>query len=332
MLVIPMKDHKEVVIGVLQLINRKRDFEAVLAAPADVERQVVPFSRRTVELVTALAGQAAVAIENSQLYAEIENLFKGFVNAAVTAIEQRDPTTFGHSGHVAGMTVGLAKVVDRSPDGPYRTVHFTREQTREIEYAGLLHDFGKVGVREQVLVKAKKLYPHDLALIKQRCAFVRRTAEREFWRKRALFLEERGAKGYEAFLKTLEDEQARELGELDRFLATVVQANEPTVLPTGRFEDLKRVTGLRCDDVDGRSAGARPRNHGQRSAGRPARPAPVPAVRGSQGVRERRGASRYQSRNFTETSSRRPPNARRSATAGSAPASLAPSNGPTNRR
>src|SRR5438034_358646 len=148
MLVIPMKDHKDEVIGVLQLINRKRDFEAVLAAPADVERQVVPFSRRTVELVTALAGQAAVAIENSQLYAEIENLFKGFVNAAVTAIEQRDPTTFGHSGRAAGMTVGLAKVVDRSGDGPYRTVHFSREQIREIEYAGLLHDFGKVGVRE----------------------------------------------------------------------------------------------------------------------------------------------------------------------------------------
>src|SRR2546425_4242378 len=93
MLVIPMKDHKETVIGVLQLINRKRDFEAVLAAPADVERQVVPFSRRTVELVTALAGQAAVAIENSQLYAEIENLFKGFVNAAVTAIERSEEHT-----------------------------------------------------------------------------------------------------------------------------------------------------------------------------------------------------------------------------------------------
>ncbi len=253
MLVIPMKDHKEEVIGVLQLINRKRDFEAVLAAPADVERQVVPFSRRTVELVTALAGQAAVAIENSQLYAEIENLFKGFVNAAVTAIEQRDPTTFGHSGRVAGMTVGLAKVVDRSGDGPYRTVHFSREQIREIEYAGLLHDFGKVGVREQVLVKAKKLYPHDLALIKQRYAFVRRTAEREFWRKRALFLEEHGAKGYEAFLKSLEDEQARELGELDRFLETVLQVNEPTVLPAGRFEDLKTIAGLQYDDVDGRS-------------------------------------------------------------------------------
>src|SRR5207253_5934464 len=81
----------------------------------------------------------------------------------------------------------------------------------------------------------------------------------------------------------------------------------------------------------GRAAGARPRHHDRRSAGRPARPAPVPAVRGSQGVRERRRVSRYQSRNFTETSSRKPPNARRSATAGSAPASLAPSSGPTSR-
>src|SRR5947199_9528738 len=157
MLVIPMKDHKEEVIGVLQLINRKRDFEAVLAAPADVERQVVPFSRRTVELVTALAGQAAVAIENSQLYAEIENLFKGFVNAAVTAIEQRDPTTFGHSGRVAGMTVGLAKGVDRSGDGRYRHVNFSREQIRQSESAARLHGIRNLGVRAQLRVRANKL-------------------------------------------------------------------------------------------------------------------------------------------------------------------------------
>ena len=85
MLVIPMKDHKEEVIGVLQLINRKRRFEAVLSTPAEVEQQVIPYSRRTVELVTALAGQAAVAIENSRLYEDIERLFEGFVLAAVTA-------------------------------------------------------------------------------------------------------------------------------------------------------------------------------------------------------------------------------------------------------
>jgi len=251
MLVIPMKDHKEQVIGVLQLINRKRRFEAVLATPRDVDQQVVPFSKRTVELVTALAGQAAVAIENGQLYREIERLFEGFVQAAVRAIEQRDPTTFGHSGRVADMTVRLAAVVDRAEDGPYRTVRFSREQLREIRYAGLLHDFGKVGVREQVLVKAKKLYPLQLELIRQRHDFVRRSAEREFWRKRAEFLETHGRKGYEQFLRTLEQEHAAELGELEHFMTTVLQANEPTVLPATHFEELLVLAGRTYQDLSG---------------------------------------------------------------------------------
>src|SRR5213082_2470882 len=251
MLVIPMKDHKEQVIGVLQLINRKRRFEAVLATPRDVDQQVVPFSKRTVELVTALAGQAAVAIENGQLYREIERLFEGFVQAAVRAIEQRDPTTFGHSGRVADMTVRLAAVVDRAEDGPYRTVRFSREQLREIRYAGLLHDFGKVGVREEVLVKAKKLYPLQLELIRQRHDFVLRSAEREFWRKRAEFLETHGRQGYDQFVKTLEQEHAAELAELERFMATVLRANEPTVLPATHFEELLGLAGRTYEDLSG---------------------------------------------------------------------------------
>jgi HD-GYP domain-containing protein (c-di-GMP phosphodiesterase class II) len=252
MLVIPMKDHKEEVIGVLQLINRKRHPDAVLATPADVEQQVVPYSRRTVELVTALAGQAAVAIENSRLHQEIERLFEGFVQAAVHAIEQRDPTTFGHSGRVANMTVGLAGVVDRAEDGAYRAVSFTREQIKEIRYAGLLHDFGKVGVREQVLVKAKKLYPLQLELIKQRHHFVRRTAEREFWRKRSEFLETHDRKEYEPFLRALEGEHAREIELLDGFLDAVLRANEPTVLPGGRFEALLQLARHTYEDPSGR--------------------------------------------------------------------------------
>jgi len=252
MLVLPMKDHKEEVIGVLQLINRKRHPEAVLAAPADVEHQVVPYSRRTVELVTALAGQAAVAIENSRLYEEIERLFEGFVKAAVHAIEQRDPTTFGHSGRVANMTVGLASVVDRADDGAYRAVTFTREQIKEIRYAGLLHDFGKVGVREQVLIKAKKLYPLQLDLIRQRHHFVKRTAEREFWRKRAEFLESHDRKAYAPFLRALEQEHAREMAALDGFLDAVLSANEPTVLPAGGFEALLQLARRTYEDPTGR--------------------------------------------------------------------------------
>jgi HD-GYP domain-containing protein (c-di-GMP phosphodiesterase class II) len=251
MCVIPMKDHGEQIIGVLQLINRKRQFDAVLASADAVEQQVVPYSRRTVELVTALAGQAAVAIENSRLYEDIERLFEGFVLAAVTSIEQRDPTTFGHSGRVAKMTVDLAEAVDRASHSAFRNITFTREQLREIRYAGLLHDFGKVGVREQVLVKAKKLYPHDLVLIKQRCAFLRRTAERNFWQQRAEFLEHHGRRGYEAFCVDLEAACGQEMAELEAFVRLVEQANEPTVLPEERFGPLVSFTEREYDDIDG---------------------------------------------------------------------------------
>lgn len=251
MLVIPMKDHKEEIIGVLQLINRKRDFDAVLATPDVVERQVVPYSKRTVELVTALAGQAAVAIENSRLYEDIERLFEGFVNAAVLAIEQRDPTTFGHSGRVAGYTVGLAEVVDRAGDGPFKDIRFTREQLREIKYAGLLHDFGKVGVREQVLVKAKKLYPPDLSMVKQRYGLIRRTAERDYWRKRAEFLAEHGKRGYDKFIAELDREHQEELANVQRFLDVVLQSNEPTLLPEGSFEELQALASRTYEDYEG---------------------------------------------------------------------------------
>lgn len=252
LLTIPMKDHRDAVIGVLQLINRKRHATVRLERPKDFATEVLSYTRRLVELVSALAGQAAVSIENSRLYEDIERLFEGFVTAAVTAIEQRDPTTFGHSGRVASMTVRLAETVDRASDGPYRHVSFSREEIREIRYAGLLHDFGKVGVREQVLIKAKKLYPPDLALVSQRYAFIRRTAERAFDRRRADFLERHGREGYDAFLREARAELDGELAMLDRFMRLVAESNEPTVLPEGSFEELLRYAERTYPDLDGK--------------------------------------------------------------------------------
>lgn len=248
---IPMKDHKDEVIGVVQLMNRKRDFQAKLATREDVEAQVIPYTKRTVEIVSSLAGQAAVSMENSQLYESIERLFEGFVKASVTAIEQRDPTTFGHSGRVAAMTVGLAQAADRTTTGPYRDVNFSREQIRQIRYAGLLHDFGKVGVREQVLVKAKKLYPPDLALIQQRHAFLHRTAERDFFQQRVEYLERSGQEGYRAFVDQLRAEHEARLKEMDRFLQLIAESNEPTVLPAGNFEELIRYAQVFYQDLEG---------------------------------------------------------------------------------
>ncbi|HVX39012.1 MAG TPA: HD domain-containing phosphohydrolase [Gemmatimonadaceae bacterium] len=251
MLVIPMKTHRDEIIGVLQLINRKRDPEARLSSPDVVDREVLTYDQHAVELVSALASQAAVAIENSRLYEDIERLFEGFVTAAVTAIESRDPTTSGHSGRVATLTVGLAEAIDRGGEGPYRDVRFTREQLRELRYAGLLHDFGKVGVREQVLVKEKKLYPKDLDIIRQRFAYLRQSAELSFERERADVLLAAGRTGYDEAIERLVCDRQAARDRLHRYLDAIVKANEPTILPEGSFEELTEINRATYVDFDG---------------------------------------------------------------------------------
>lgn len=153
MLVVPMVDHKGKVVGVLQLINHKRSREGVIRNEADADEHVLEYGERAIETVQSLAGQAAVSIENGHLYQSIANLFEGFIKAAVTAIDQRDPATSGHSLRVTELTCDLADLMNRTTEGPFREVAFTEEEMRQLRYAGLLYDFGKVGVCEEVLVK-----------------------------------------------------------------------------------------------------------------------------------------------------------------------------------
>jgi len=250
MMVLPMKTHRDEIVGVLQLINRKRTMDVRLSSPEVGEREVLTYDQRSVELASALASQAAVAIENGKLYEDIERLFEGFVTAAVTAIESRDPTTSGHSARVATLTVGLAEVVDRASDGVYRDVSFSREQLRELRYAGLLHDFGKVGVREQVLVKQKKLYPHDLQIIRHRFGYLLQRADLEFERERADFIVAHGTERMNAAISRLEEQRASRRTELMTFLDAIVRANEPTVMPEGSFEALREINTRTYVDFD----------------------------------------------------------------------------------
>lgn len=253
MLVVPMKNQKDEVIGVLQFINAKRDPAVKLTSPKVVHQEVIPFSQRSQDLASSLASQAAVALENNLLYRDIQRLFEGFVKASVTAIESRDPTTFGHSERVAALTVGLAEAVDRSDSGPYKTINFSRQEIQELRYASLLHDFGKVGVREDVLVKAKKLYPSQLDLIKKRFLYVRKAVELESVRKKMTFLMENGNQNFlETFGKMDVDFQG-EAARLEEFLQAILQANEPTVLPEKSSEKLLEIAGWTFDDPSGQA-------------------------------------------------------------------------------
>ena len=243
MLVVPMATPQGTVIGVLQLINCKRDPAVALGSPAAVEAAVTPYPERFRSLAASLASQAAVALENSRLYQSIQTLFEGFVQASVIAIESRDPTTSGHSFRVADFTVALAAAVDRADHGPFRELRFSTDEMKEIRYASLLHDFGKVGVREDVLVKAKKLPPGHLDLIRQRGEIIRRGLELRHARRKTDWLLHHGRDGFADRCAAWDAELAAVLADLDVHLKAVAAANEPTVMPDDVSTGIRDLAG-----------------------------------------------------------------------------------------
>lgn len=157
MLVVPMRDHQDDIIGVLQLINS-----------LDSQGGVVPFKKEFDDLIFSLASQAAVAIRNVRLIEEVKTLFRSLVRYSTTAIDARSPHTAGHSGRVAKYSVRLAQAINEEKDGHFGQVKFTPEQLEELRMAAWLHDIGKIGVKESVLEKANKLTDEQLDVVRHR--------------------------------------------------------------------------------------------------------------------------------------------------------------------
>ncbi len=251
LLTLPMKNGRGQVNGVLQLINCKARRSAKLTSSQAVAREVRTFPRRAVRVALSLAAQAAVAFENSRLYSDIHTLFVGFVQASVTAIEQRDPTTSGHSQRVSQMTLGLAEVVDRVETGPYADTHFSAEQMKEIRYAALLHDFGKVAVREEVLVKAKKLYPSQMEVVSNRFDYIYKDMEARTEREKVRALLEMDRNRALAHIAALDEEYRSTRAETEDLFRAILRADQPTVLPAGHFERIHEIAKKTFQDPRG---------------------------------------------------------------------------------
>jgi response regulator RpfG family c-di-GMP phosphodiesterase len=200
-------------------------------------------------LLATLAAQAGICLENAILYEEIRRIFEGFVRASVEAIEQRDPTTSGHSRRVAELSVGLAQSLERSSSGPYRDVRFSPLDLRELEYASLLHDFGKIGVRENVLVKAKKLHDHELSAIRMRFENALRGRECDVLRRKLDALG-RGAGPDE--MRAIDDDYAAWRAQLHDAWDLVITANEPTVIEQAAFARIDAVASVLFSNSEGR--------------------------------------------------------------------------------
>lgn len=255
LLTVPMISARKDVIGVIQLINKRARGYFELKGDGCFDLGVIPFDPVSVTYARSLSSQAGIALENTLLYDEVRTLFEGFVHASVTAIESRDPTTSGHSERVADLTVELARHADRANHGTYADINFTRDDIKQIQYAALLHDFGKVGVREHVLVKAKKLYSYERDLIVERFQFIKKAIENEVLSTKVAYLldatREATAVQLSEHLETTEAELNRRLVELDDFVRFILTANEPTVLESGGFERIRDIATRQYIDDQG---------------------------------------------------------------------------------
>ena len=248
MLTVPMRNYKNAVVGAIQLINAKRRFDKKLTIDT-VDEEVVSFRPEDLEMLESVASQAAVALDNKNLLDEIQNMFEGFVTASITAIEQRDPITAGHSGRVERLTTGIARAVNEIAIGKIRDRPFNEEEFKELRYACLLHDFGKVGVHEDVLVKEKKLPLRQLEVIQARFESVQRSVQVRYANEKLEVMKREGPGS--AALADIDRRLGDDLQQLRMWLDAIVVANEPSVLPEDKASTLEVLKRKTYEDLSG---------------------------------------------------------------------------------
>ncbi len=132
---VPLKV-KDMVIGVITVSNSSADSQ---------------FTDENVRLLSSLSGNAAVAIENAQLFKSLEEAYMGTVKALAAAIDAKDSYTQGHSTQVAQYVLMLGEELGLSED-----------DKKAVETAAYLHDIGKIGVRDEILLKPGRLSLNEM--------------------------------------------------------------------------------------------------------------------------------------------------------------------------
>lgn len=168
-LTIPMKNHENEIIGVLQLIN----------AMDAVSGEIIAFSAENQQLVESLASQAAVAMTNQNLIEGLKNLFEAFIELIADAIDEKSPYTGGHCQRVPELTMMLAEAASNTKTGPLKSFSLNEKEIYELRIAAWLHDCGKVTTPESVMDKPTKLSTifDRIHLLEQRFELLKKQTE-----------------------------------------------------------------------------------------------------------------------------------------------------------
>jgi HD-GYP domain-containing protein (c-di-GMP phosphodiesterase class II) len=147
MLVVPMRNHENDIIGVLQLLNANKE----------MTDEVISFSIENQKMTESLASQAAVAISNNRLIHDLEDLLESFIRSIATAIDEKSPYTGGHVRRVSELTMHIAEKINEAKEGAYAGIHFDEDKLKELRISAWLHDVGKITTPEFIIDKARKL-------------------------------------------------------------------------------------------------------------------------------------------------------------------------------
>lgn len=215
MLVIPMRDHENQIIGVLQLLNAKNPDSG----------EVIRFDPEYEFPITSLASQAAIALENARLIHELKNLFDAFIESIAAAIDEKSKYTAGHIRRVKDLTMRIAEAVNNDREGKFADVELTDDQMEELRIAAWLHDIGKIATPEYVVDKSRKLETifDRIELLSTRFELIRAEMEKEHLQRRIEWLE--GGKGQPEDFDRREQAHRKALAELAAQRDFVVECN-----------------------------------------------------------------------------------------------------------
>jgi HD-GYP domain-containing protein (c-di-GMP phosphodiesterase class II) len=217
MLVIPLKNHENDIIGVLQLLNAKDS----------TTKEIIPFSTDYTDLVSSLASQAAVALENAQLIQDLKRLFDSFIQGIATAIDEKSPYTGGHIRRVTELTMMIARKINDTKDGKFAKVSFSEDELEELRIATWLHDVGKITTPEYIADKATKLETifDRIDLLQTRFDLIIKDTENEYLKEKLKLLENGNAD--QAALQRLEEKYTEEIKSLQAEKSFIEKCNTP---------------------------------------------------------------------------------------------------------
>jgi len=210
-LTVPLKNHEDDIIGVMQLINAR-----------DKEENVIHFSDEMQEQVESIASQGAVALTNKKLVEELKTLFEAFIKLIAVAIDKKSPYTGGHCERVPIITMMLADAVEKVDYGKYKDFSMNDDERYELYIAAWLHDCGKVATPPHVVDKGTKLETiYDrIGLIDTRFEILRRDAKIKYLEQKAGLFE-----ATEETIQKIEDDYRAQLKQIDEDQAFIKLVN-----------------------------------------------------------------------------------------------------------